>query len=45
MNTDDELVDIAITAPVEGPVAVGSELLDLGEVTAGGKRRLHRQGA
>jgi hypothetical protein len=38
MNADDELVDIAISGPVEGAVAVGGELFDLGEVTAGGTR-------
>jgi hypothetical protein len=38
MNADDELVDIAITGPVDGPLAVGTELFDLGEVTSGGNR-------
>jgi hypothetical protein len=37
MNADDEFIDIAITGPVDGPLAVGSELFDIGEVTAGGK--------
>ena len=37
LNADDEFIDIAITGPVDGPLAVGSELFDIGEVTAGGK--------
>jgi hypothetical protein len=37
MNPDDELVDIAISGPVDGQLSVGTELFDLGEVTAGGK--------
>jgi hypothetical protein len=37
MNADDEFVDIAIIGPVDGPLMVGTELFDLGEVTTGGK--------
>jgi len=37
MNTDDDLVDVRIIGPVNGPLAVGTELFDLGEVTAGRK--------
>jgi hypothetical protein len=37
MNADDALVEIAITGRVDGPLAVGTELFDLGEVTTGGK--------
>ena len=38
MNADDELVDIVVSGPIEGAIAVGGELFDLGEVTAGGNR-------
>ena len=31
-------MEVAITGPVDGPIAVGTELFDVGEVTAGGKR-------
>ncbi|RWA98210.1 hypothetical protein [Mesorhizobium sp.] len=36
INAGDEVLDIVITGPVDGPIAVGTELFDLGEVTAGG---------
>jgi hypothetical protein len=26
LNTDDEVVEVAITGPVDGPIAVGTEL-------------------
>jgi hypothetical protein len=38
MNSDDELVDIPITGPIEGAIVVGTELFDMGDVSAGGKR-------
>lgn len=38
VDPDDELVDIAISGSVEGPIVIGTELFDLGEVTAGGKQ-------
>lgn len=38
MDADDDLVDVPITGPIEGPIVVGTELFDMGEVTAGGRR-------
>ena len=38
IDLDDELVDIVISGPIEGAIVVGTELFDLGEVSAGGKR-------
>jgi hypothetical protein len=38
MNADDDLVDIAIAGPIDGPLAVGTELFDMGDVTIGNRR-------
>jgi hypothetical protein len=38
LNADDELVDIPIMGTVEGMLVVGTDLFDLGEVSAGGNR-------
>jgi hypothetical protein len=37
-DADDEFAEIAVTGPLDGPLVVGTELFDLGDVSAGGKR-------
>jgi hypothetical protein len=37
IDADDDFIDVAITGLVDGPLAVGIELFDVGEVTSGGK--------